>query len=231
MESEDINLRCYTKPDHLPHEPCDFDAACSGTYDFEYANTGLINWRVTYHEACLSDHIISILGSCYFAGFLVGSAIFMTLSDYTGRKVILLSGLAIQAFLNILILSFPWFNFLFIYEFFLGMKMPMSCHMSFMLLGEFISEKHRSVFSTLNNAFDGLNNIWISLYLYYVGVWQYWYIGNIVELCVIFTLILLLIPESPRNLLARKKFAAARKVYKRIATLNRRPMFSAKFPG
>ena len=114
----------------------------------------------------------------------------MTLSDYTGRKIMVLSGLAIQILFNLLIIFIPNFTFVYIYAFFLGLKMPMNCHMSFMWLGEFLSERYRSIFSTCNNGFDGLNSIWISLYFSRVGIWKYWYIGNIVEMCVVFLLVL-----------------------------------------
>ena len=46
-----------------------------------------------------------------------------------------LCGLAAQALFNVLILFIPNFTFVYIYAFFLGLKMPMNCHMSFMWLG------------------------------------------------------------------------------------------------
>ena len=92
MESDRNSFRCFTKTTHLPHEPCDFQAACeSGLYDYELIGTGLINWRVTYHKACLPDRLFSLIGSCYFAGYLAGSALFMPLSDRVGHKQIVLS--------------------------------------------------------------------------------------------------------------------------------------------
>lgn len=211
MESDRIDLFCLDKQTGQPYGPCSVDEAChSGLYNFRYENTGLINWRVTYKKACLSDDVFSLMGSCYFAGYLAGSIIFIPLSDYWGRKWIVISGMLLQAVMSGVILLWKNFDILYVYEFFLGLKMPMTSHLMFIWLGEFLSMKHRSLFTISGLSFVALNNIWISLYFRYVGVWQYWYLANIGEILLISALIGCWVPESARNLLARKKYSQAR---------------------
>lgn len=143
------------------------------------------------------------MGSCYFAGYLAGSLIFIPLSDYLGRKWIAISGMLLQAVTNSIILLWKDFNFLYAYEFFLGLKMPMTSHMIFIWLGEFLAMKHRGIFTIVGLSFVSLNNVWISLYFKYEGVWQYWYLANIFEILVSSLVVGCWVPESARNLLAR----------------------------
>lgn len=83
--------------------------------------------------------------------------------------------------------------------------------------------KYRAAFAITGVSFLALNNVWISLYFKYVGIWQYWYIGNAVEMVIISILIGVFVPESPRSLIVRKRFNEARKVLQSMARVNRFP--------
>lgn len=165
---------------------------------------------------------MNLLGSCYFAGYLAGVLIFLPISDKLGRKIIVLSGVLLQPACNVIILLWKNFYILYPYTFFLGMKMPMTTHLIFIWFSEFLTTKYRGIFSVTGVSFLALNNIWIGLYYKYVGVWQYWYIGNAVECVIIAILIGTLVPESPRSLIVRKRYKEARKVLQTMAKVNKR---------
>lgn len=83
----------------------------------------------------------------------------------------------------------------------------------------------RPYFSLLNNGFDGLGNTIVALVYCYIGNWYPWFIANT---CIVFVLLLLqtfFMRESPRYLLARKKYKKAKNVYAFIAKVNKKQMF------
>ena len=105
----------------------------------------------------------------------------------------------------------------------------MTSHLIFIWLSEFLTTRHRGLFTITGISFIALNSVWISLYFRFVGVWQYWYLANSGEVLLSFLLLWLLVPESPRSLIHLRKFDQARLVLARMARVNRRPPFNQRF--
>lgn len=105
----------------------------------------------------------------------------------------------------------------------------MTAHCAYLLLLELVSSKYRSFFCAAVNMVDGGSNLWLPFYFKYVDSWVYLYIANTAESFLLLILIWLLATESPRFLTTKGRFNEARKVYARIARINKRPMFDAKF--
>ena len=113
------------------------------------------------------------MGSVFFIGFFVGSATFLILADLWGRKPIVTLGLIIQIALSATI-NF-WHNnvFRYFYLFLIGVRIPMACHIAYMLLMEFVSAKYRSYFSVILNLIDGgIGNLIISATFYFSQDWK-----------------------------------------------------------
>ena len=105
----------------------------------------------------------------------------------------------------------------------------MTSHLIFIWLSEFLTTRHRGLFTITGISFIALNSVWISLYFRFVGVWQYWYLANSGEVLLSFFLVWLLVPESPRSLIHLRKFDQARLVLARMARVNKRTRFEGRF--
>ena len=95
-----------------------------------------MNWVISFKEACLYDEDLHLLGSFYFGGYLAGSLIFLTLSDFIGRKKIVLAGLMLQIAATVAVVFIRNFYFLYGYICLMGLRTPMASHINYMLLME-----------------------------------------------------------------------------------------------
>lgn len=222
----DVQFRCYFTDGSVGL--CDADQACDSkqTSHFDYlhnTDTTLVNWIVDFKLACSSDASISLEGTYFFAGFLVSAAVFPTLSDIVGRKPIILAGLVFHIAINLAIQF--WHNqaFLIAYLVLLGIRLPMASHTAFLLLAEYSPPPRRALFANLVSAFDGGFTIFISLGFYYLRNWIDWFYIVDAQNIALFFGFLIFIPESPRYLMARRKFSRARAAFARIARCNRSP--------
>lgn len=78
---------------------------------------------------------------------------------------------------------------------------------------------------------DGTTNVWLPVFFFYAKDWRILFWGSIGLVVIIFFLITFLIPESPRILISRKKFAKARQSYKFISRFNKKEMFTEPIQG
>ena len=227
LQARDSDLQLWCTPsDGSPAHYCDADTACdsSKTSSFEYltdTDHTLVNWVVTFKLACVSDERISLEGTYFFAGFLVSAAIFPSLADLVGRKPIILSGLLLHIAIN---LALQWITseaFLIVYLVLLGIRLPMASHVSFLLLMEYLPPSRRACFGNFVSAFDGGFSIFIALAFYYLRDWHIWFFIVDGENLLLFLSFLIFIPESPRYLISKRRFQAARRVFSRLAWCNR----------
>ena len=213
-----------------PSYDCGLDKACDSpdVDHFEYihdTSRTLVNWVVTFELGCEKKSTLNSLGSSYFGGYLASSVIFMTLADYVGRRPIVIAGLILHMVINISVLFVRNFAFLFVYIGLMGLRTPMASHINYMALMEQVEEGVRPYFSLTNNGFDGLGNTIVALVYCFLGYWFPWFIADTAAVAVLFLLQLFFMQESPRYLMARKKFKRARSVYNFISKVNQRPMF------
>ena len=117
--------------------------------------------------------MISFMGSVFFIGFFIGSALFLSLADVIGRKPIVILGLFMQIVLNAMINY--WHNnvFRYIYLFLIGVRIPMACHVAYLILMETVSDRYRSYFSVILNCLDGgIGNMIVSATFYFSQNWK-----------------------------------------------------------
>ena len=107
----------------------------------------------------------------------------------------------------------------------------MASHVPYMILMELVSPKYRSQFSLMVNGIDGFANIFIALGFKYLQNWRTWFLINDIEVALIFIVILVFLPESPRYLISTGRFNKARKVFQYVAHINKKPMFPHKLEG
>ena len=178
---------------------------------------------------CTSTFLIDFQGTVYFIGFMIGSFLWLRLTDIYGRKKFILAGHAAHLAITTLLLTIRNEINLFVFLFLIGLHTGMTGLCAYLLLLEIVSAKYRPFFSAAVNAVDGTTNIWLPFYYKYVNTWEYLFIANMVESFLLLILIWALATESPRFLVTTRRFSLARKAYARIARVNKRPMFDAKF--
>lgn len=121
------------------------DSAVTSSYQYIHdSDVTLQNWVVTFELACESEGTISWLSTFFFAGFLIGSAVFISLADKIGRKPIALLGLVVHLALNISINYISSYAYLIVYVILFGIRVPMASHVPYMILMELVSPKYRS---------------------------------------------------------------------------------------
>ena len=160
------------------------------------------------------------MGTAYFAGFFLGSIVFLPLSDYVGRKRLILIGLALQI-VTILIIFFNhsiWY--LFIFCSLIGLRTPMASHNAFVLLVEISKPSWRPLLSMYINGVDGGLFLILALIYKIIQSWKPLFIAVAVVAFINLIFVAILIPESPRYFLAKHKYREARRVFRRIAIMS-----------
>ena len=133
----------------------------------------------------------------------------------TGRGFMLLRGLPV----------------LYIFLFVFGLRVPMAAHVGSLMTYEMVGQRVRSYATSVLTILDGTTNVWMPVFFYYAKDWRYLFWGSIGLVAIIFLIVTFLVPESPRILIAKQKFAPARRSYAFVARFNRRPMFQQPLQG
>ena len=114
----------------------------------------------------------------------------------------------------------------------IGFQAALSANCGYLLLIELVGPGSRALFCALLNGIDGgIGNTLLPLYYKYIKNWWYLYYFNVVYSAALALPIIFFIPESPKFLIAQRKFPQARAIYRRIARCNRRRMFPNKLEG
>lgn len=154
--------------------------------------------------------------------FLLSALGSLWLADQIGRKPVILGGLALQLAADIPLIL-VWFRsetFLFVYMFLIGVRGPMASHTVTLLLQELGLPHTRSFYSMAVVISDNSTSLFLSFFFYYIGDWRYLVWFNIAVLAIGLTLILFLVPESPRFLHNTARFSRARHSYNFLAKLS-----------
>ena len=155
----------------------------------------------------------------------------MRLTDYWGRKWLLFWGCIFQILIQLIYIIHLDITTLHIALFLLGIKAPLSVAMGNVYLLEMVAPKHRSTFAMITATLDTSTMFWAPFVIEYGKSWWiiYWLDLGI---CIALILPLLFyVIESPRFLISINRYKQARLVYKRIAKINKRPMFEDRLIG
>ena len=171
----------------------------------------------------MDDSILSLQGTTYFIGVIVGSVIWMRLADIIGRKPIILMGLILYGatLLVMFLVKEEWVIFFGYWV--MGFQLPNTCQASYLLMMELLAPEHRSRYTSLTNIMDALCNLWLPFFFRYSPSYIYLLIGVAALVVIAFFGVLIITPESPRYLITKKKYAQAHKILATIARCNRKP--------
>jgi len=151
-------------------------------------------------------------------------------SDKYGRKTCLIIMSILMSLSMILseILQLQIFNFdilekyiiYFIFQFFLGFTVNINYYCSYILLLEITSTKHSTEVSNLNVYFYVLGELIILIVSFLTRDHHLINIFMIIFSILVVFLLIILLPESPRYLVTKKKYTQAYFILKRIALIN-----------
>jgi len=193
--------------------------------------TSLDNWFVQLNLACESKARIGLIGSSIFFGWALSAIFLPRLADLYGRKLIVLISLCIQ------LVSFIGFyfsrniNVTTAFAFVFGTAAVGRCSISFLYLIELMPQSRQVLIGTFLHVSNGLVGILGFLYFWQISrnwLWIEIVAGamNLVSIAGI----LLLLPESPKYLLTKKRFQEARDCINKIAKINgKEGLFNGKF--
>nr|XP_039264740.1 solute carrier family 22 member 21-like [Styela clava] len=176
--------------------------------------TAVMEWNLV----CGKSWIKPVIISGYMAGTLIGGTIGGTVSDRYGRKVIFLSGLAIQSiFIVLLGFSNNFITMTILYAV-AGFGGPINYSGAFIISTELVDRSKRALVGNLANGAFTVGYMMLPAFAYFIVDWR-WLCYIIGGLGIIFVPYCWLVPESPRWLIANGKPEAHSLILK-IAKIN-----------
>lgn len=168
---------------------------------------------------CAQDSEIGSIGSLYFLGLAISSALVPPISDKYGRKWNFYICLLVQTVLYVMLFfsrNLYWTMKLY---FMIGLCSGSFISVSTTYMNEFLPSASQNLITSLLNATDALI---VLLHAFYYSVNKNWVPIHIfgVFMSVVMLLALLKIPESPKYLYAKKEFDLARNSLKEVAKYN-----------
>lgn len=171
---------------------------------------------------CAEGWQIGFLGSSFFFGLVIGSTFLSRLGDTIGRikmlRISLLLSLILYACL-IYISRHLYTHYAFIFG--IGMLSCLRLNLGFLYAQEIVSNRHVNFVGSMNNVLDGFTMIIAALYFSYIskewlGLQTIFFLTTLVGF-----VISLWLPESPKFLMAKRKFLKARHSFNQIARVNK----------
>lgn len=184
--------------------------------------TSLHNWVETLDLTCAQGTKVGLIGSMYFFG-LAGSAIVLPrLSDLFGRKRIYFISMAAHLAVYLVFLLSTSLTLNIVMMFFFGSLSVVRASIGYIYMQEFTPVAQQSIVGTLVQVITGTISILACIYFYFISPWWRpfqifaWALNLVIVGCVF------LVPESPKYLLSKKRFAEARVSLRYIAKVNKR---------
>ncbi|XP_007110769.2 solute carrier family 22 member 4 [Physeter macrocephalus] len=181
-----------------------------------YLSTIVTEWSLV----CEDDWKTPLTTSLFFVGVLLGSFVSGQLSDRFGRKTILFTTMAVQtsfSFLQIFSISWEMFTMLFVI---VGMGQISNYVVAFILGTEILGKSVRIIFSTLGVCtFFAVGYMLLPLFAYFIRDWRMLLLALTVPGVLCFPL-WWFIPESPRWLIAQRRFREAEDIIQKAAKMN-----------
>ena len=90
--------------------------------------------------------------------------------------------------------------------FFLGFKASLTVSLSYILLLEIVSPNLRAIFNAVLGSFDSLSTLCLPFFFEYAKKWRYLYWENLGLAALLILPHVLLVKESPKFLVSRRRF-------------------------
>ncbi len=153
----------------------------------------------------------------------MGGLVFSTINKFISHKNILIIssfGFCIAVFLCTIIKSYDYFIYLLICEIFIGLFGNCLCYSSLVIAQEIVSNKKRSLFSSIINVGYSLCGILYSLAFYFFKDWRIVFYILIGASLLTLILIWVFIYDSPRGYINKKNYNQTIKILEGIASFN-----------
>ncbi|XP_022106113.1 organic cation transporter protein-like [Acanthaster planci] len=183
--------------------------------------------RSQYHSTIIQDFDLvcsrkdlpGLSQSVFFAGLLTGSFIWGAVADWCGRKLTIFISLSLASVICTANSFVPTFAAYTALRFFIaGLNFGVYL-ISFVLVSEIVGPTYRSMVGTLIAVFFSIGYALLAVIAYQLRQWRQLHLAISLP-WFLFFLILLVIPESPRWLVTKKKYKEAEKIIKRVAHFN-----------
>lgn len=180
--------------------------------------TSLENWFTDLHLECLSKPRIGLIGSSLFAGWALSAIFIPRMADLYGRKKIFMFSMILELATFIGLYLSKDVNLTTVLMFFFGIASVGRCSISFLYLMELLPASRQVLVGTIlhfNNASVGIIGC---LYFWKISknwLWLEVFAGSLALVALIGTF--LLMPESPKYLVSKKKYDEARDAINVIA--------------
>ena len=170
---------------------------------------------------CSPNYHFGLFGSLFFIAVVISSLLFTPLADKLGRRRVCIAGLAIACLAQTIMIFSTSRVFTYVLIFIVGLAMPPRAFVGYIYAMEFMPIDKTKSATALLMGMDGLVPMVATLWFMLVSKeWKTLFV--VATILLYLTLILVFtMPESPKFLLAKGKFAEARAVMTRIAQYNR----------
>ena len=188
--------------------------------DYESKNS-FFNWvdPSNMDLTCTPDHVIGMVGSAFFLGWMLSSTFLPNYCNFVGRKWPLLAACVLHCICHAVNLLSTSINLTITSYFFIGVSTSIRAPFTSTYLNELIPEENRVTATTALCVADAIGLI---LQVIYFTLSRNTYpLHAFLLLCTLTsTLSLLYLPESPKFFYASRRFGEARDVMGRIARIN-----------
>ena len=220
--SKSPQMLCREKDDdHLPFLTCGQHNYCKNNlYDYQVdSKNSLNNFALSYNLYCEKSYFLSIIGTSFFFGGMLGSLILSPIPDTYGRVGIykFLCVCSVVCQLNALFSVGPIH---FAVTAFAAGVIAYSYSMSMLLITEFLDRKTSGIIMSLNNAVFPASGILIALCFLFVNNWRILFVFTSIMSCVITYLVFNYFLESPRWLNSKNRIVDCIDTLKEIARIN-----------
>ena len=215
----------YTDSDGVFHDAVTLTSdLCSelGGREYQVVESFGYSWVSEFHIECNSTDISNI-GSFAFIGNSVGALGFSFISKLISHKKIIIIScfcLIISSFLSTLVKSYTYFYGLLVCGIFMGFFGNCLCFSSVIIAEEIVSNKKRSLFSSLINVGYSLCGIIYTILFLAFKNWRNVIYVLIGALALTVILIWIFIYDSPREYIENKNYKKALEILEGIASFN-----------